>query len=224
MPATAPGRRIADRYINPLQEPAESFAYRAMIHCDDQEILARWGFHEQQSTVPCFLPSRAISVTGDKSLYRVHGHHYTISPVLGDLTSNLDFRVASVIRKILETPDNEIQKAYRERIEQLRMYGDEEGVTINPKSEEDFWTFINSHPHWRKDLTELISNGNLRAVWKDDAGNHLGLQFLGCQNAEYVIFKPRPDAGDVFREAGIDTFDGIDRRVNEHDLLPLVRP
>ena len=224
MPATAPGRRISDRYSSPLPDTAESFVFWPKPHCDHDEVFDFWDFHKQQDTMPCFFASGTVNVTGNKSPSDVHGHHLIMSPALSNLTGNIDFCVALAIRQIIETPDSEIQKAYRERIEQLRMYGAEEDVAINPKSEEDLWTFINSHPDWRKGLTELINNGNLRAVWKDGAGNHLGLQFLGQQGAEYAIFKTRPDTGDVLREGGIDTFDGIDRRVNDLDLIPLVRP
>ena len=115
-------------------------------------------------------------------------------------------------------------EAYRCRIEELRGYGAEEGVAVNPASETDFWAFIEAHPDWRKGLTELMGNGNLRAVWKDRAnGRHLGLQFLGRQAVEYVIFQPGPASGEVFRAAGIDDFAGLNRRINDSGLLPLVR-
>ena len=117
---------------------------------------------------------------------------------------------------------SEIRKAYRERIRELAKYGAEEGTAINPESQEDFEAFIEQRPHWRKGLTELLNNGNLRAVWKDDAGNRLGLQFLGGQKLEYVIFRHRPNPGEKLREAGTDTFAGIDQRVAQTDLLRLV--
>ena len=116
----------------------------------------------------------------------------------------------------------EIRKAYRERIHELAMYGAEEGTAINPESQEDFEAFIERRPRWRKGLTELLNNGNFRAVWKDDAGNRLGLQFLGRQKMEYVIFRRRPNPGEKLREAGRDTFAGIDQRMEPPDLLRLV--
>lgn len=117
---------------------------------------------------------------------------------------------------------SEIRKAYQERIRELAKYGAEEGTAINPESQEDFEAFIEQRPRWRKGLTELLNNGNLRAVWKDDAGNHLGLQFLGGQKLEYVIFRRRANPGQKLREGGIDTFAGIDQRVEQPDLLRLV--
>ena len=117
---------------------------------------------------------------------------------------------------------SEIRKAYRERIRELAKYGAEEGTAINPESQKDFEAFIEQRPRWRKGLTELLNNGNLRAVWKDDAGNRLGLQFLGGQQLEYVIFRRRPNPGEKLREAGRDTFAGIDQRMAQPDLLRLV--
>ena len=117
---------------------------------------------------------------------------------------------------------SEIRKAYQKRIRELAKYGAEEGIAINPESREDFEAFIEQRPRWRKGSTELLNNGNLRAVWKDDAGNHLGLQFLGNQNLEYVIFRRRANPGEKLREAGRDAFAGIDQRVEQPDLLRLV--
>lgn len=115
-------------------------------------------------------------------------------------------------------------EAYSRRITELRGYGAEEGVAVNPASEADFWAFIAAHLDWRRGLMELMGSGNLRAVWKDRAaGRHLGLQFLGQQQVEYVIFQPRPESGDVLRTAGIDDFAGLNRRISDAGLLPLVR-
>lgn len=117
---------------------------------------------------------------------------------------------------------SEIRKAYQERTRELAKYGAEEGTTINLESQEDFEAFIEQCPRWRKGLTELLNNGNLRAIWKDDTGNHLGLQFLGGQKLEYVIFRHRPNPGEKLREAGRDNFSGIDKRMEQPDLLRLV--
>ncbi len=63
-----------------------------------------------------------------------------------------------------------------------------------------------------------MDNGNFRAVWKDKNGDHLGVQFLGDQMAEYVIFKHRPAAGSVSRVAGIDTLEGVITQLHAFDL------
>ena len=134
-------------------------------------------------------------------------------------------RAGSPVANLTETSEQTIatQEAYRRRIVELREHAAEDGITINPASETAFWQFVNSHPHWRRGMTALEHKGNLRMVWQDGKGGHLGVQFFGGDAVEYVVFKPRPENGDVFRDAARDTFDGVDRLVSDLDLLPLVR-
>lgn len=117
----------------------------------------------------------------------------------------------------------EVRQTYRNRIAELREYGVEDGVIVNPASEKDFWAFVKSLPTARPGSLVLMDNGNLRAVWKGDQGSHLGLQFLGRRMVEYVIFKRRPRAKQVSRVAGADTFDGVKRlTASSVRLTPLI--
>ena len=116
----------------------------------------------------------------------------------------------------------ETYQTYRNRIAELREYGVEDGVTINPVSEKDFWAFVKSLPAARPGSLVLMDNGNLRAVWKGEQGSHLGLQFLGRRMVEYVIFKRRPRASKVSQVAGADTFDGIKRQIDAFELSALL--
>lgn len=111
-----------------------------------------------------------------------------------------------------------ILHTYHHRIETLRSDAEIEGFAVNNASEEDFWSFIGSIPSAKKAELVLMDNGNFRAVWKGKNGDHLGIQFLGEQMAEYVIFKQRPSAGSVSRVAGIDTFDGVITQLQAFDL------
>lgn len=116
----------------------------------------------------------------------------------------------------------EVRQTYRNRIAELREYGVEDGVIVNPASEKDFWAFVKSLPTARPGSLVLMDNGNLRAVWKGERGSHLGLQFLGRRMVEYVIFKRRPRASKVSRVAGADTFDGIKRQIDAFELSALL--
>ena len=111
---------------------------------------------------------------------------------------------------------------YRERLAELRESADEEGIEWNEPSELDFRFFVTLNRDWRKAALGLMDNGNLRAVWKGDDGSHLGLQFLGGQFGEYVIFKRRSEAMPVSRVSGVDTLDGISAQVVVFDLVPMV--
>lgn len=102
-------------------------------------------------------------------------------------------------------------KAYARRIEVLHSDAEADDLELNEASERDFWQYIRSIPFAQKASLVLMDNGNLRAVWKDDDESHLGIQFLGNQWVEYVIFKRRPSTGDIARVAGRDTLDGVKR-------------
>ena len=113
-------------------------------------------------------------------------------------------------------------RAYRGRIEELREYGEGEGLSINEWSEKDFWAFVKSLPASRKGSLVLMDNGNLRALWKGEKESHLGLQFLGGRMVQYVIFKRRKRARKVSRVAGSDTFDGVRRQIEGFELSSLL--
>ena len=115
-----------------------------------------------------------------------------------------------------------IFEEYSARIDVLRSYGEFEEITVEAASERDFWYFVKSKSFTRKAQLVLMDSGNLRAVWKSPDGTHLGLQFLGRQRAEYVIFKCRPATSDVSRVAGVDTLDGVARQIDAFDLASLV--
>ena len=114
------------------------------------------------------------------------------------------------------------QRAWQSRIETLRTDAEEDGYRLNPASERDFWQFIRSEPFIRKGSLVLLDNGNLRAMWKDQDGTHIGLQFLGGRVAQYVIFKHRAAAGAISRVAGRDSFEGVKRQIAAFDLRPLM--
>ncbi len=147
--------------------------------------------------------------------------HVTSSNTLEDELSSSD--LMSQYLAEFEEMWAEAQKtyqAYAHRIEELRKFAseDDECSDISESSEEDFWWFVESMPLARKAELVLMDNGNLRAVWKEDDKTHIGLQFLGSQFGEYVIFKRRPSAKQVSRVAGIDTLEGLKKQVRVFDI------
>ena len=113
-------------------------------------------------------------------------------------------------------------EAYRNRIEALRGYGEDDEIKVSEDSERDFWAFVHSELLSEKAALFLTDNGNLRAVWKGEDSSHVGIQFLGQQKAEYVIFKRREVSEDVYRVAGVDTLGGVRKRIQDFDLTSLV--
>ena len=112
--------------------------------------------------------------------------------------------------------------AYQDRIEALRCEGEVDGITLNASSEKDFYLFVKSAPYTRKASLVLIDNGNLRAVWRNDDGSHVGVQFRGEQSASYVIFKPRSSTPDVSRVSGTDTLEGVNGQIHALGLETLL--
>ena len=113
-------------------------------------------------------------------------------------------------------------QSYGERVRTLHATAEDEGECVNPASEQDFWTLMWSGPLMKKANVVLLDNGNLRAVWKGASGEHLGVQFIGGQMAQYVIFTRRPETRKISRLAGRDglrAFGEIINAFNLHSLL-----
>ena len=111
---------------------------------------------------------------------------------------------------------------YRERISGLTIDARHENILWNKTSEREFWAFLNSLGFFRRGTLFLLDNGNLRAVWKNEVGDQIGLQFLGNNTIQYVMFTHRPHAATVSRVYGRDTLDGIRRQIAALDLSHLI--
>ena len=107
---------------------------------------------------------------------------------------------------------------YKERLWALHNFATGDGYSLNQGSVDDFWLFVRTEYDIRKANVVLIDNGNLRMMWKDRQDSQLGLQFLGNNEIQYVIFKQRHNARHVSRVAGRDTFEGVKRQIEAFDL------
>lgn len=107
---------------------------------------------------------------------------------------------------------------YDNRIEVLKRQAELDGYSINLASRETFLEFFRRNPPLKRGRLVLIENGNLRAVWKDNNGAHIGLQFLENGLIQYVIFKQRSPTLPVSRVYGRDTTDGIINLIIAFDL------
>ena len=116
----------------------------------------------------------------------------------------------------------ETRRFYASRIETLRNEAAAAKLPFNEVSESDFREFLRSASCVRKGSLFLRDNGNLRAVWSDDEGNRVGIQFFGDSAAQYVVFKRRAD-GEVWRDAQCGSLNDIGRMIEELDLEFLLR-
>ena len=112
--------------------------------------------------------------------------------------------------------------AYKSRIMYLQSEAAHDGYTVSPASELDFWQFVRTAPEKRRANLVLMDNGNLRAIWSDDHGSRLGIQFLGGGVVQYVIFKQQNHGQPKSRVAGRDSLEGLERQINVHDLFALL--
>ena len=104
------------------------------------------------------------------------------------------------------------------RIESLRGDAMLDGFDASAASEQDFWLFLKSIPFAEKAGLVLLDNGHLRAVWKGEKGEFLGLQFLGDGMIQYVIFGRGENSDHIPRVAGRDTFEGVKKQVRNFKL------
>lgn len=206
-------RNIAKLLANLRDEPASTNLDTGTVHTILEAEHPPESTHELAA-----IRTRAWPVYAH--LFRV-GSHIRSWGVLPDYQI---WEAAGDVRDVVEQTERalEARQQYVRRIEQLRSLGEEDGILISWASVNDFWSFVNSAPLASKAGLVLMDNGSLRAIWKREDGSRVGLQFLGSQMAEYVIFKRRPATTDVSRVAGIDTLEGIKRQIHAFDLNSLV--
>ena len=112
--------------------------------------------------------------------------------------------------------------AYMSRMKRLQDEAVHDGYVLNLASEIDFRHFVRSAPDIRRGNLVLMDNGNLRAIWKDEHGARLGLQFLGGRMVQYVIFKRRKKEQPISRVTGRDSLEGFERQIHAFELHSLL--
>jgi hypothetical protein len=95
------------------------------------------------------------------------------------------------------------------RLAELRDWAQSEQASISPDSESDLRNFLKAASVTQSPAVYLLENGNFRTVWKGDGDEHVGLQFLGGRQVQFVLFSPRYDPEIVSRSSGRDTARGI---------------
>ncbi len=107
---------------------------------------------------------------------------------------------------------------YVKRIQDLKEIGLDDGISLNPDSITACLKFFMVNPFLKPAGLIVKENGNLRAIWEGENEVHVGLQFLGDQSLQYVIFKQRTPEALVSRVSGRDTMDGIMHQIEAFDL------
>ncbi len=107
---------------------------------------------------------------------------------------------------------------YVKRIQDLKEICLDDGISLNPDSKTACLKFFRANPFLKPAGLIVKENGNLRAIWEGENEVHVGLQFLGDQSLQYVIFKQRTPEDPVSRVSGRDTMDGIMHQIEAFDL------
>ena len=111
---------------------------------------------------------------------------------------------------------------YESRLTYLRDEAEDEDYEINLASETDFRAFIESQPQIRRGDVVLMENGNLRAIWENDEGSQLGLQFLGDGSVQFVAFVQRRNGKEISRLSGRDSMSGLMRLIHALEVQRLL--
>jgi hypothetical protein len=100
-----------------------------------------------------------------------------------------------------------------ERLRELRIDAVLGGERFSESSEQDLRDLLGSLALTRRPSIFLLDNGNLRALWRNDAKEQVGLQFLGAGAVQFVMFKLRKDPPMMARDWGVDVLSAIKPRI-----------
>lgn len=144
---------------------------------------------------------------------------------VGRFSSELtEFSISRPGQSVDNRPElDSMLRSYRERIEALCEFGKDEDVEIRAESVDSFWQFVNENADYRRGGLVLTDDGNLSISWSEHPTDHVALEFLGGQEVGYVIFKGNDDDDDVVRVGGVDTMQGIARRLEKIGLDSVLR-
>lgn len=125
-------------------------------------------------------------------------------------------------RKQEHTAQKHLKAAHaaKARVQELKTDARTEGHPVSAASEEDLLAFLDDHVFTHRPFITLLDNGNLRALWKNDADEQIGIQFRGEKQVQYVLFARREGQDYMARVSGRDNVANIGRQI---DALTLGR-
>jgi hypothetical protein len=107
------------------------------------------------------------------------------------------------------------------RITDLREIAKDEEGLFNEESAKEGERFASKLTTHRRPSVFLVANGNLRLLWASDAGEQIGLQFIGNSEVQYVLMARRDEK--IATVMGVDRVDAIMRYINAAGLAQLFR-
>jgi len=110
-----------------------------------------------------------------------------------------------------------IKTEIESRLRELRADAESNGEPFSDASLSDLRAFLDSLPLATRPAIFLLDSGNLRALWKNDAKEQVGLQFLGNGEVQFVIFSQRQNPPFMAREAGARPLSAVRALIAEMD-------
>jgi hypothetical protein len=111
----------------------------------------------------------------------------------------------------------------QQRIHTLKLQALLQNEPFSEASFADFTEFFRELSFTRRPALFLLDNGNLRALWKNDRREQIGLQFLGGRIVQFVIFSLRTKPEIMSRIAGADTIGNIAAQIRANGAGQLFR-
>ena len=112
--------------------------------------------------------------------------------------------------------------SYAARINDLRQMGLDDGYDVNKDSEADFWRFTRLTPNLRRGELVLSESGTLRLEYDDECGSRIGIEFLGNDSIQYVIFTSLNRDAPESIVGGRDSLLGLRRQIDAFGLRHLI--
>lgn len=110
---------------------------------------------------------------------------------------------------------------YKERIDTLIGYAEEDEIVVSDDSLNDFNAFVSDVIPTDKAMLALTDDGNFRAHWKSGQ-SRLALEFVGKNKVHFVVFDKHYDKGRTLHSSGESSFDEIKTHVERWGLWSMV--
>jgi len=121
-----------------------------------------------------------------------------------------------------DSATQELHDAYRDRIEELRGYGEEEDVALRDESLEDFWRYVLAEPKNNEGDVYLGHDGNLSMAWRDGKKAYVEIDFLGSGKLLCGIYCKSGEPSEIKCVSETLTFDGFGRLIAKSGLRALI--
>jgi hypothetical protein len=116
----------------------------------------------------------------------------------------------------------QVWAATNARVRELHIDAALSSEAFSNASHADMVSFLRGLTLTQRPSIFLLDNGNLRALWRNGAGEQVGLQFMGGGLVQYVMFARRPNSDRLLRHYGQDVVSEIRRKITSNGCDHLI--